>query len=102
MVAGWEWRRGGSASEASARYACAKEVIETLGLSDEDLEFSRAWQISTHARFTDDDALFDAFTDMLKVEGYSAVVDLIETKGFDGLRDHLTAPAALASEEKEI
>lgn len=86
MVAEWEWIPSGSASEAAARYSCAKEVIDVLKLQDADVLFARQWEILRRMGSIGDDDISDALDDMVERDGYDAVVSLIESSGFEGLR----------------
>ena len=45
LVARWEWQQGGSMSEAGAYGRCARNIIEDMGLTAEDLAVHRAYEI---------------------------------------------------------
>lgn len=98
LIAEWEWIRGGSASEATARNECARDITSTLRLPKEEIDFARLYAIFRRMGDVGDDDLFDALSDLVESEGYDAVVDIIEASNFDGLRSRLTA--ALAQKEE--
>lgn len=86
LVAGWEFSVGGSSSEAAARYSCSNDIREALGITDEDMAFSRMWEIAKLVGDTSDE-----FTDLLidAVEAdYQAVIDAFEA-GPAVLRAHV-------------
>lgn len=91
LLADWEFISGGSTSEAAARYSCSDDIRKTLGISDEDMAFDRAWKIAGIIGDQSDDFI-DLLVDAV-LEDYEAVIDAFE-KGPAELRAILaTAPA---------
>lgn len=86
LIARWEWQQNGSSSNAAARAACARDLQTYLGLTDDDLQFWRVFEIAEQAGIADDDAAFDRLCDLADSIGYTALVDRIETVGLDGVR----------------
>lgn len=88
-IAAWEWQQGGSVSEASAYGRCARNIIEAMNITPEDLAFHRAYEIfrMTKAEGEDDDYL-DALCDLVEAD-YSALIDMIESVKLRDLRNEV-------------
>lgn len=94
LLADWEFISGGSSSEAAARYSCSDDIRRSLGISDEDMAFDRAWKIAEIIG-DESDEFFDLLVDAVN-EDYEAVIDAFE-KGPAELKAML--PAAPAKQE---
>lgn len=76
LLADWEFISGGSASEAAARYSCSADIRRTLGISDEDMVFDRAWKIAGIIGDQSDEFI-DLLVDAVE-EDYEAVITALE------------------------
>jgi hypothetical protein len=84
IIVEWEFREGGSSSEAAARANCAARLREEFGITDDHLSVYRALEI---CRRTDDDSdeLFDFVCDMVD-DDYQGLLDAIDAAGdFQGV-----------------
>ena len=77
LAARWEWSQGGSASEATAFGACARDLCETLGLTEADMSFPRTYTVWHDLLRSDDDSFLDELGDYYDQNGSSAFIDLI-------------------------
>jgi hypothetical protein len=81
ILASWEFRQGGSQSEAAALSGCISELRETFDITDEQLSAYRALEICRHVG-DDSDELFDAVCDMID-DDYQGLLDAIDdARGF--------------------
>jgi hypothetical protein len=76
ILVSWEFRQGGSQSEAAALSGCIRELRSTFGITDENLSAYRALEICSHVG-DDSDELFDAVCDMID-EDYQGLLDVID------------------------
>lgn len=82
MLVRWEFRQGGSSSEAATLTRCIEELREAFHITDEQLSVDRAFMICRLAG-DESDEFFDAVCDLVDAD-YQGLVDKIdEDGGFD-------------------
>lgn len=78
MIVRWEFTTGGSSSEAAARSLCAEDVIDEMGLTDDDLLIHRVYEMAGIMGLDKDNSdVMDRLYEMVE-EDYRGTIDQFE------------------------
>ena len=98
QIAQWEWKQGGSSSEAAATNDCIRSLCQIFKLSDEDLLFDRVWEMGKAICERNgeeiSDEWFDALDDLVGEHGFKETVNLLEDDGWGAFHDRVCAMVA--------
>lgn len=95
QIAQWEWKQGGSSSEAAATNDCIRSLRQIFKLSDDDLLFDRVWEMGRAICSRNGEEMseewFDALDTIVEERGYQRTIDLLEEDGWGGFYARVTA-----------
>ncbi|PZU23947.1 MAG: hypothetical protein DI589_06730 [Shinella sp.] len=98
QIAQWEWKQGGSSSEAAAVTDCIASLCQIFELSDDDLLFDRVWEMGRAVCLRNGEEMseewFDALNDLVDEYGLKEAINLLEEDGWGGFHDRVSAMVA--------